>query len=139
LENRVPQNSELEFVSDKIEGEITRGRSYASVLFIPRRKMSLCEALHWRRSWPDLSSWKAAMGSSPEWGERGKEEEERGRGLGAAWGAARGGVPWELWAARSCIAVLLVVSAVREKKRRKEKGGGKQIEGKEKEKNMENF
>jgi hypothetical protein len=49
--------------------------------------------------------------------------------------------PRGLWAARSCVAVLLVVSAVREKKkrRRKEKGEEKEKEGKEKEKNMNFF
>jgi hypothetical protein len=30
--------------------------------------------------WPDLSSWKAAMGSSPERGRRGKEERESAAG-----------------------------------------------------------
>jgi hypothetical protein len=64
-------------------------------------------------------------------GKEGEGEEEPG----AAWGAARGGggVPWGLWAARSCVAVLLVVSAVREKKkRRKEKAEEKEKEGKKK-------
>jgi hypothetical protein len=51
------------------------------------------------------------------------------------------GAPRGLRAARSCVAVLLVVSAVREKKkrRRKEKGEEKEKEGKEKEKNMNFF
>jgi hypothetical protein len=82
------------------------------------------------------------MGSSPKRGKRGKDKRRQGRGLGAAWGAARrgGGAPWGLQAARSWIAVLLVVSTVREKKKttRKEKGEEKEKGGK-KRKNMENF
>jgi hypothetical protein len=82
--------------------------------------------------------WEAAMGSSPERGKRGKEK----RRQGAAWGAARGGegAPWGLRAARSCVAMLLVVFAVREKKkRRKEKGEEKEKEGKEKGKKRKNM
>jgi hypothetical protein len=42
--------------------------------------MSLCEALHERRPWPEL------MGSSPE--RKGKGKEERGRGVRlGGWGA----------------------------------------------------
>jgi hypothetical protein len=87
--------------------------------------------------WPELELHGRQPWGARRRGERGEGEEESG----AAWGAARGGggVPWGLWAARSCVAVLLVVSAVREKKkRRKEKGEEKEKEGK-KEKNMEFF
>jgi hypothetical protein len=79
--------------------------------------------------WPELE----LHGRQP-WGARRRGERGgRRKGGRAAWGATRGrgGVPWGLWAARSCVAVLLVVSAVREKKkRRKEKGEEKEKEGK---------
>jgi hypothetical protein len=82
------------------------------------------------------------MGSSPKRGKRGKDKRRQGRGLGAAWGAARrgGGAPWGLQAARSWIAVLLVVSTVREKKKRtrKEKGEEKR-KGREKKKKYGKF
>jgi hypothetical protein len=51
--------------------------------------MSLCEALHGRRPWPELELHGPAMGSSPEREKRGKEEGERERGAqlgGVAWG-----------------------------------------------------
>jgi hypothetical protein len=90
---------------------------------------------------------KLSMGGSHgELTEEGKEGEGQEEAGGAAWGR-RGellgegeGAPWGLQAARSWIAVLLVVSTVREKKKRtrKEKGEEKEKEGK-KRKNMENF
>jgi hypothetical protein len=55
---------------------IARGRSCASVLVIPRRKMALVRALRGGQPWP-------AKGSSPE---RKGRREERGRGEGAGWG-----------------------------------------------------
>jgi hypothetical protein len=66
-----------------------RWRPYASVLVIPRRKTSLCEALHRRRPWPELELPWEPMGSSPERGRRGKGKRKQGHGLWAAWGATR--------------------------------------------------
>jgi hypothetical protein len=53
---------------------IARGRSYASVLIIPRRKTSLCEATHGRRPWPDLKLYEIS------WELTGEGKERRGRG-----------------------------------------------------------
>jgi hypothetical protein len=61
--------------------EIARGRSCASMLVIPQRKMTLIRALYGRRPWPDLSSRRP-------WGLVGEE----GRGQGH--GGREGGVPW---------------------------------------------
>jgi hypothetical protein len=69
---------------------IARGRSCASILVVPRRKTSLCEALHGRRPWPELELPWEPMGSSTERGKRGKEEGNRGALLGGGMGAARG-------------------------------------------------
>jgi hypothetical protein len=63
---------------------IARGRSYASVLVIPQRKMSFCEAPNGRRPWPDLK----LHGSSPKRGRRGGAG---GCGLGGAARGAMGG------------------------------------------------
>jgi hypothetical protein len=63
---------------------VARGRSYASVLLIPRRKTSLCEALHGRRPWPDLKIHESS------WGAHWRGEGEGGEG-GEQWGAAGGG------------------------------------------------
>jgi hypothetical protein len=55
----------------------------ASVLAIARRKTALVRALHGRRPWPDLSSWKAAMG--PHWrGREGEGEREEAGGIAGA-------------------------------------------------------
>jgi hypothetical protein len=62
---------------------IASGRSYVSVLVIPRRKMRLCEALHGRRPWPELE----LHGSSCEARRRG----EGGEGQGARLGGIAGG------------------------------------------------
>jgi hypothetical protein len=67
---------------------IARGRSYTSVLVIPRRKMSLCEAHHGRRPWPDLNLHESSWELTGEGKEKGKER----RGTR---GAARGR-PWAL-------------------------------------------
>jgi hypothetical protein len=69
---------------------IARGRSCASVLVIPRRKMSLCETLHRRRPWLESELPWQPMGSSPERGRRETGKRKQGHGLGATWGAARG-------------------------------------------------
>jgi hypothetical protein len=87
-------------------------------------------------------SWSSMGGSHGELAGEGKEGEGEEEVGGAAWGrhgellGEWEGAPWGLRAARSCVAVLLVVSAVREKKKRtwKEKGEEKEKEGKEKEK-----
>jgi hypothetical protein len=55
-----------------------RGRSYAFVLVIPRRKMRLCEALHGRAAMAGVGAPWPAMGSSSERGKRGNDEGERG-------------------------------------------------------------
>jgi hypothetical protein len=100
---------------------IARGRSYASVLVIPRRKTSLCEALHGRRPWPDLK----LHGSS--WGAHWRGEGERGEGQRA--GGLEGGMGGAVGAAwfGPCVLSVAVVrevlcSCVREGSRRKEKG-----------------
>jgi hypothetical protein len=90
---------------------------------------------------------KLSMGGSHgELTEEGKEGEGQEEAGGAAWGRrgellGEGEVPpWGLQAARSWIAVLLVVSTVREKKKRirKEKGEEKR-KGREKKKKYGKF
>jgi hypothetical protein len=104
---------------NKIEGEITRGRLYASVLAIPQRKMRLCEDLHGRATMAGVGAPWPTM----EKGKRGNEEGER-RALG---GCRRGG---RQAAMEGCSIRLLhcSVAAIREKeqegeeeKRRKRK------------------
>jgi hypothetical protein len=119
---------------------IARWRSYTSVLVIPRRKMSLCEALHGRCSWPELK----LHGSS--WGARRRGEEGgRGRGAGGtAWGrhGERKGCRRGTMGARPCCSFGSVRAAVREflymREGRKEEGERekkrKEKEGKEKRK-----
>jgi hypothetical protein len=66
----------LEFVSDKIEGGIARGRSCAPVLVIPRRKMTLVRAPRGRAAMAGVGApWEAK-------GELTGEGRERGRGRG---------------------------------------------------------
>jgi hypothetical protein len=101
---------------------IARGMSYASVLIIPRRKTSSCEAPHGRRPWPDLK----LHGSSPE---RGRRRERRG----GAGGAARGGVMGLQPLFRGCCLVPLAVreeAGRRKEKRRKEREKKKKRKGK---------
>jgi hypothetical protein len=74
----------LEFVSDKIDSGIARGSSCASVLFIPRRKMSMCEAHHGRAA---VAGVGASMDGHGKLVGEGEEGEGGGRG-GAARGAA---------------------------------------------------
>jgi hypothetical protein len=99
---------------------IARGRSYASILVIPRRKTSLCEALHGRRSWPDLklhgSSWGARRRGEGE-GEGGGEAGGHGlEGVGGTTGRGhRGRAAGALGRQRGCplfgLCVLLAVHA----------------------------
>jgi hypothetical protein len=65
---------------------IARGRSHASLLVIPQRKKSLCEALHGRAAMARVGAPWPAMGVLL--GE-GREEEEEGEGVGQL-----GGSPW---------------------------------------------
>jgi hypothetical protein len=95
-------------------------RSHASILVIPRRKTSLCEALHGRRPWPDLklhgSSWLAHRRGEGE-GEGGGEQG------GAAWGGGTAGAAWFGPCVLSVAAVREVLcSCMRESSRRMEKG-----------------
>jgi hypothetical protein len=124
---------------------IARGRSYASVLVIPRRKTSLCETPNRRQPWPDLK----LHVSSPE---RGRRRGRRG-GAGGAWGcyalqgAARGGGHGALQGLVPCCSFVLCVGLVlcvretagRGRRRRGGKRRKRKKEGKEKEKNMEIF
>jgi hypothetical protein len=95
---------------------IAKERSYTFILIIPRRKTSLCEALHGRRPYPDLK----LHGSSPERGRR------RGRGAAGAWlgGARLGGhirgAARAAWLG-SCVllAIRKLLDVRKEKKRRK--------------------
>jgi hypothetical protein len=69
--------------------EIARGRSFASVLVIPRRKTILCEALYGRAGMAEVGAPWPAMGSSPEEKrERGEEATGAASGAGAPWGGA---------------------------------------------------
>jgi hypothetical protein len=67
---------------------IARGRSYASVLIIPRKKMRLFEAPHGRRPWPDFKLHGRSWELTGEGKENGKERRGRGRGLGVLQGGA---------------------------------------------------
>jgi hypothetical protein len=120
---------------------IARGRSYASVLAIPRRKMSLCEALHGRRPWPDLklhgSSWGAHQRGEGEGGERGEQ-------WGAAGGGARPGLCGLLFVSYSLPALPLLCVlwlAVREGEEKEEerRGKTKRKEKKRKEKKRKKY
>jgi hypothetical protein len=113
--------------------------------------MSLCEALHGRRPWPELELHGPAMRNSPERGKRGKEEGERERGGqlgGVAWGGGglkeggrRAAMEGRSHRAAPLFSQLAVCELCTGEKagRRKEKGEENEKEGKEKEKNMENF
>jgi hypothetical protein len=59
---------------------IAKERSCASVLVIPQRKISLCEALDGRAAMTGVGASMEPMGSSLERGKRGNEEGE-GRGV----------------------------------------------------------
>jgi hypothetical protein len=62
-------------------------------LVIPRRKTSLCEALHGRAAIAGVGAPWPAMGSSPEGkGKWERRRRERGHSQGAAWGLL--GVAW---------------------------------------------
>jgi hypothetical protein len=127
--------------------EIARGRSCASVLVVPRRKMTMGRALHGRAAMAGVGAPWPAMGSSSERGKRGKEEGSRGRRCVAPWGgkgvmgrgaelASRG---LTVAIARSLLVVNAVVRAVREgeeekEEREKKRKGRKRKEKKRKEK-----
>jgi hypothetical protein len=122
---------------------IVRGRSYASVLAIPRRKTRLCEALHGRQTWPELELPWADHGSSQERGGEGGEGRGEGGGrCGVPWGGrgvmGRGtglasyGLP--VAATRSLLVVRAAVHEGEEEKdeREKKRKGRKRIEKKKK-------
>jgi hypothetical protein len=98
----------------KLRAGIARGRSYASVLITPRRKMDLCEALRGRRPWPELELPCEPMGSSSE---RGRW---RGRGGG---GAARGSMGRGRAAGGAARSSWLLGAAVLYVRNRKKEGG----------------
>jgi hypothetical protein len=125
---------------------IARGRSYASILIIPRRKTSLCEALHGEAA---MAGFEAPLITA--WQARGRGREGRGREHG--WwcrlgrGRAAGGAPWG-WplGAAGCpmraLCTWLAVVHEEGRRRRKEKREKKRKRRKRKEKkgkNMENF
>jgi hypothetical protein len=72
----------LEFVSDKIEGGDYKRVSCASILVKPRRKMSLCEALHGRRPWPELELHGRPSGARRRGRGTGSEVQLGARGMG---------------------------------------------------------
>jgi hypothetical protein len=116
---------------------IARRRSYASVLVIPRRKTSLCEAPHARQPWPELK----LHGRQP-WERTGEGKEGGGGGEagGAPGGRAAGGAPWG-WPLRAagCLmrALCRWLAAVREDGRRKE--GRKEKEEKKREQKRKKY
>jgi hypothetical protein len=122
---------------------IARGRSYASILIIPRRKTRLCEALHGRRPWPDLSSMGGSHGELAE-GE-GEGEWEEGQGDPPGEGEGCSGVPWGwLLGAAGCPYVLSVVCVLNLRKERRKKKGEEKKERKKRKKygklsKLENF
>jgi hypothetical protein len=95
---------------------IARGRSCASILVIPQRKMRLCEALHGRE---DMTRVRAPW---PDMGKLVREEGEGGEGaqLGVAWGAARGR-HWEGLLRARAVCLLSAVREVEEEKEEREK------------------
>jgi hypothetical protein len=79
----------LEFILDKIEDRDSKREVIRICFGHPTKKMSLCEAPHGRRPWPDLK----LHGSSPESGRRrGRRGGAGGGGLGGARGAPMEGV-----------------------------------------------
>jgi hypothetical protein len=116
---------------------ISRGRSCASVLVIPRRRTSLCEALHERCPWPELELPWEPWGACPRREGRGRGRGGRGALLVGAMGRGRG-VPWG-GAAKSSLtpAALRVLRFVHEKKlnvRKKRRRKENKMKRKEKEK-----
>jgi hypothetical protein len=134
----------LEFISDKLREGIARGRSCASVLIVPQRKMTLVRVLHGRRSWPELELQGRHHGGAQRRGEIGGRS---GAGGCDCWGGGargRAGCRRESWWLLLCLccSCALVVRekklVVREKKvggrRREEKREKRKEEGKEKKK-----
>jgi hypothetical protein len=136
----------LEFVSDKIEGGDCKREVMCTVLVIPWRKMSLCEALHGRHPWSELELLWEPIGGSPERGRRGGGRgEEAGAQLGGGMGRAAGGAPvlqphcyccvWD-----TCSLLLVVPCWMWGRRRKEEKKRKEEREGKKrKEKYWENF
>jgi hypothetical protein len=120
---------------------IARGRSYASILVIPRRKMSLCEAPHGRRPWPNLKLHESSWELTGEGKEKGKERRGRGRLERRKLGGGHGGRDCKgevLPVLSVLVAVLYSLAVLREEERerkeeRRRKERRKRIEeGKEK-------
>jgi hypothetical protein len=113
-----------------LRAEIARGRSCASILVVPQRKMVLVRALYGRRPWPELElTWEAPWGSSPERGGRGKE---RGTDRWVPWGGGGRARPGLLCLpVRDCLLYVREESRKEEgeeKRERKEKKGRKKSE-----------
>jgi hypothetical protein len=110
-------------------------RSCASVFVIPRRKMSLCEALHGSAAMARVKApWPSHGELAGEGGEGRGGERSRGARLGAPWGGV----------ARSnslLVAALRVFCFLREKKTtgRREEREEKEEEKEKKEKNGRNL
>jgi hypothetical protein len=111
----------------KLRAKIARGRSCASVFFIPRRKMALFKALHGRATMAGVgAAWEAAKGAHQRGGRRGQGG-ERGVRLGCCSGVVLWGLlgHWELSPAAACC-------VVREEEEEKEERGKKKKKKKEK-------
>jgi hypothetical protein len=102
--------------------------------------MSLCDALHGRRPWPDLklhgSSWGAHRRGEGEGGE-GQRAGGPGEG-GGLQGGAIGVAAWSSWLPLHDVCYVLCVGRRKEKKE-EERGGKRKGRKRRKEKNMENF
>jgi hypothetical protein len=119
--------------------EIARGRSYASVLVIRRRKMSLCEALHGRAAMAGVGAPWPAMGVLTEEGREGGAARGRHGEVGRHGEGCYGGVVGGTMGLQPLFGLLLYMRRKEEgeEKRREEKK--KKRKEKKREKNMEIF
>jgi hypothetical protein len=86
---------------------------------------------------PNLSSWKAAMGSMPERGKRGKEERRQGAWLGRGMGRGRVAGGGRHGGSACCSGLLRSVRESRNLRRRTEHGGEEKKEREKKKKRKE--
>jgi hypothetical protein len=128
----------------KLRAGIGRGRSCASILVVPRRKMTLVRALHGGQPWPEFELHGWSWESLPERGERGKGRGRGGRGCGAPGGGRREAQPGLLRAVS--LFVMLVVREGRKqegeemrRERKEKKKGWKKRKGKREKFKLGNF